>query len=102
MTGGVTDDAGLLSEHRLGGLTVEREAALRQTDHFLPIHSTFINHKMKLADLVRGYTHISFWNQQLDEKAAKHFLIYHRDSQKEEDLSNYSFHTLIAYIKIPK
>lgn len=48
-TGGVTDDVTLLTEHRLGGLTVEGEAALRHTDHVLPVHSAFIKHKFQLS-----------------------------------------------------
>lgn len=46
-TGGVTDDVALLTEHRLGGLTVEREPALRHADHVLPVHSAFIKHKFQ-------------------------------------------------------
>ncbi len=39
---GVADDVALLTEHRLRGLTVEGEPALRHADHVLPIHSAFI------------------------------------------------------------
>lgn len=46
MTAGVTDDAALLTEQRLGGLTVEGEAALRHADHLLPIHSAGSKHKL--------------------------------------------------------
>lgn len=38
----VADDVTLLAE--LGGLTVEREAALRNADHVLPVHSA-VKHK---------------------------------------------------------
>lgn len=48
-TGGVTDDVTLLTEHRLGGLAVEGEAALRHTDHVLPVHSECIKHKFQLS-----------------------------------------------------
>lgn len=37
--GGVAADVTVLAEDWLGGLTVEREAALRRADHVLPIHS---------------------------------------------------------------
>lgn len=37
--GDVAADVTVLAEERLGGLTVEREAALRRADNVLPVHS---------------------------------------------------------------